>query len=343
MSTPSPLYTESSTLQVPGNNTEFFKLRPRGAQWILYAIIVLLFAVAVYLFVVIVYYVVIRQLKVGEKNEAKTQKSYVDRTASKSGSIYKILMLVLCFFMAALCVVFFTVQQFIIFARTRPATLILVIKFAFGTKIVLGYAFMWLRQRLFYTGPLRRLHRKNSPLLILSTVSLAFILVNIVAQIVLTWYWSAISARLPEMISWLVGCTLVQSTLLCLFVYPLWKQNSEKRRSLRKESGNEALSNLTNGIDKLIRRSLIIACIWFTSDLLDILVQFISEAINGYNTVFLHNLVLNDLNAIVNTVCLVASFNNWKCIMFPWWTSTKPTEEDTVKETVTSQIPVTHV
>ena len=213
---------------------------------VLYGIIIAIFATALYLAGVLILYVCMNGFEEKPRKRQFTQKVFTRKLSSIEGNLnhsrqfYRTSMFTLCITIALLLVVQLCVQQVLIFKKTLDKkTLQLALKYIFGLQIVLGYVFMWVRQRLFYFGssPLRNLLNNKTPLLFLSSFSLTFVLINVIVQLALAWYWN-VCTILYEALTWFILCLFVQGTLIWLFLYPLWTLNHERKRFLKSTNGN---------------------------------------------------------------------------------------------------------
>ena len=255
-----------------------------------------------------------------------TQKVFTRKISSVEGNLkhsrqmYRTLMFAVCISVALLLLVQLSTQQVLIFrAISDPSSLQLALKYIYGLQIVLGYVFMWIRQRLFYYGssPIRNLLSEKSPLLFLSSFSLVFVFINVVVQLSLAWYWDACSI-LYEALVWFILCLFVQGTLIGLFLYPLWKLNRESERYMRSTNGNgRGFSSGGDNVKNLIRRCVFISFFYFATDLGFTLAIIITEAREeSFSELFM--MLIQNINAVVNIACLLCSFRNWVTIMMPW-------------------------
>ena len=291
------------------------------------------YSLSVFMFLLILYTLIVLVLFVGmngfeEKGNRKkqfTSKIFSKRSSSIDGAmihtrrIYRTVMFSLCILVSFLLTTQFIIEQVLIASgQTNRGPLLLTYKYIFGLQIVLGYVFMWVRQRLFYYGssPLRNLLRRNTHLLALSSSSLLFVILNIIIQMSLAWYWNACTV-LYEAITWFILCLLVQGTLLGLFLYPLWTLTRERKRVLESTKGNGRFFSSTN-VNSLIRRCLFVTSLYFITDLSITLAIIFNELLRNKPLPLMLVMFLQNINCFTNVTCLICSFRNWKTILFPW-------------------------
>ena len=291
----------------------------------LYVGSMLLFALAIYLLAVLVVYVCMNGFDEKPRRKQFTSRifsrkaSSIDGKVKQTHKIFRTLMFLLCIFVTAFLIFQICLQQILLFYPTEWAgALFLVLKYVFGSQIVLGYFFLWIRQRLFYSGssPLKNLIRGKTVLSAFSSFSLFMVLANVVIQMSLAWYWTACTV-LYEALTWFLLCLMVQGTLIGLFLYPLWTLSRERQRYLQSSRGNGTVFAASN-VKSLIRRCVMLSCFYFVTDLSFTIILMVNEAMELH---FLSDplmFFLQNINSVINIACLLGSFHNWKVLLFPW-------------------------
>jgi len=330
-----------TTIPMPVNMTRWMpvtkdtihEIKFRKMDWILYGAIVALFAMAVYILVAILWYLSVY----GVQEKKKRKQSFghdVSRDQSSSSSgfpppcakanlravAFRASMLSICLLCSTLCVVHFSLQQVMIFAYKSPITLQIMLtdKYIYGFVICLGYAFLWIRQRLFYERSSLLCQLQDSLFLkIISTSSLVFVIINAATQLVLVWVWHNLEAGSYNAISWLIGCTLVQGPLLVLFLLPLHKLNKARKRFFSKKANSSREATGSNSIELLVRRCLILVVFLFFTDLMLVAYMVLDEFVLDEDISFVGHL-LTDINLLANVISLLGSFRNWKIMLVPW-------------------------
>ena len=155
----------------------------------LYVGSMLLFALAIYLLAVLVVYVCMNGFDEKPRRKQFTSRifsrkaSSIDGKVKQTHKIFRTLMFLLCIFVTAFLIFQICLQQILLFYPTEWAgALFLVLKYVFGSQIVLGYFFLWIRQRLFYSGssPLKKLNQGGKLFLsAFSSFSLFMVLANV--------------------------------------------------------------------------------------------------------------------------------------------------------------------
>ena len=292
---------------------------------VLYGITLFLFLLALYLLVVLILYVGMNGFEEKKRKRQFTQKVFSRKLTSIEGNLnhsrqfYRTMMFAICILVSLFFVLQLTLQQLQIFRVSVDfQTLRLALKYIYALQIVLGYLFMWVRQRLFYYGssPLRNLLDKKTPLLALSSLSLIFVMANVVVQMSLAWYWTA-NTVLQEALTWFCLCVLVQGTLIGLFLYPLWTLDRERKRFLKSTNGNGRVFSSSN-VNSLIRRCVIFSSFYFATDLGITLAVMLQDILKLDPFSELVMIFLQNINSIINIACLVCSFRNWGTILLPW-------------------------
>ena len=291
----------------------------------LYVGSMLLFALAIYLLAVLMVYVCMNGFDEKPRRSQFTPRIFFRKTFSivekvqQTHLIFKTLMISLCIFLAVLVILQICLQQALIFNATRNAgALSLVLKYVSGSQIVLGYLFLWIRQRLFYSGssPLKNFIRRKTFLSAFSSFSLFMVLANAVIQMSLVWYWTACTVRY-EVLTWFVPCLMVQGTLIGLFLYPLWTLSKKRQKHLKSSKSKKSVFVASN-VNNIIRRCFMCSCFCFVTDLSLPIVVMVNEAME---LPFLSEAVmffLQNINSIANIACLLGSFQNWRVLLFPW-------------------------
>ncbi|XP_076812596.1 uncharacterized protein LOC143459361 [Clavelina lepadiformis] len=297
---------------------------PDPGFWGFYGIIVPLFVASTYLMVSITTYIFLKALK--DRNMALIRSRSPSTNVSRKKQsletrVSKHAMIGLCLAISVFSVAQFSIQQPLLFkAHLLGGPVHLAYKYVDGIQIVLGYVFMWFRQRLFYSGssPLRHVLKNNKVLIHFSTFSIFFAMVNVVVQMALTWYWHKTSNGLYEAITWAVMCFFVQGTLFTLFFYPLLKHKKEQRRYLSNSMSRNESGNPVRNLQRLIRRCVFIAIVYFSTDLIPVLVMIFYMVAHNTHLPILWVFLLQDFNSVINIICLVGTFRNWKNILGPW-------------------------
>ena len=184
-----------------------------------------------------------------------------------------------------------------------------------GTCLV--YVFLWLRQRIFYTLPqLKAL--SNICVKIFSTAILVvwflYFAVLITCYFVFVHYEfnffhgcqtvnkNAYDAIFYIIISWVIMTVLMEISLLGLFISPLLKQESWRKKNIKK---SKSTSILLMRVKKATKLTLITA-------LSDIVAFVLSFVVNGAITTAVFN-----LNMLVNLLAVIGCYDHWKSLVFP--------------------------
>ena len=286
---------------------------------------VILFAIAIYLLAVLILYVCMNGFEENPRQRRFTSRIFLRKTFSINGKlqqtlqVFRTLMFLLCIFIAVLLIIQICLQQILSFNATENAGLVsLVLKYVFGSQIVLSYFFLWIRQRLFYSGstPLKNLIRRKTFLSAFSTFSLLMVLANVVIQMSLAWYWTACTV-IQEALTWFLLCLMVQGTLCGLYFYPLWTVSRVRKKYLKSSKGNETIS-AASSVSNLIRRCVMLSCFCFVTDLSFTIILMLNEAMELHLLSDSLMFFLQNINSVINIACLLGSFHNWKVLLFPW-------------------------
>lgn len=184
-----------------------------------------------------------------------------------------------------------------------------------GTGLV--YAFLWLRQRIFYINPgLKSITNKFTT--VLSTVIIfawfLYFLTSLTLYLIFVRYRfdseylcvttddTSRSSIYSILISWIIATLIMEIVLLGLFIYPLikhnkWKQNS----SLTSKSSNLLLHR--------IRKATLLTMIASVSDILGFVTSFF---VRGPISIVIFNLSL-----LLNLFSAIGCFDNWRNMIFP--------------------------
>ena len=188
------------------------------------------------------------------------------------------------------------------------------ISFTLGTGFV--YLFLWLRQRIFYIHPVfcslrNKCISVSSFVLIIvwffydvftSVTYFAFVRFKfnekvkscvLSSEMSITWFLGII-------ISWATTSILMQLILLALFIYPLLRQNSWRRKN------NVNDTALLNRVKKAV---LLTTCSLIT----DIAALILTLIFDSAVTVVFYN-----INLFVNNIIIVGCFDQWKTIIWPF-------------------------
>ncbi|CAK8681276.1 uncharacterized protein LOC143458885 [Clavelina lepadiformis] len=310
---------------------------PDAKFWGFYGTIVVLFVASIYLLASITAFVILQALT--KRNRMALARSLstnvVRREQSKNMRTCKRIMISLCLTISIFSVAQFSIQQVLLFkAELLVGPVRLAYKYVEGIQIVLGYIFLWFRQRVFYSGSslLANVLRNNKILQRFSTLSIVFAMANVVVQLFLTWYWNEVSDGFYEAVTWTIMCFFVQGSLLVLFFYPLLKHKREQKRYLSNSISRNEPRNPARSLQRLIRRCLFVTVISFATDLIPILLLVFYEVAFGTGLPKLWVFLLRDFNSVINLVCFVATFQNWKKMLGPWQESESRELQNTVTE-----------
>nr|XP_039263114.1 uncharacterized protein LOC120339108 [Styela clava] len=188
--------------------------------------------------------------------------------------------------------------------------------FGYSISIFSVYSVLWLRQRIFY---------QNSQFIHLSSKFIKFASWSMSVVIVLgvssTTILFAVDGRyigVPGgcilqntklatfrwviLIAW---TTFFQVCLLSLFVYPLLKHR--RTRAIKPGDGKK------NRILSLLKRATCTASICIASDIGFALIILFTRKDTVTTTTYLY-----DVNIVINTMCMIFSFPNWRTRLMPW-------------------------
>lgn len=186
--------------------------------------------------------------------------------------------------------------------------------FNYVISINLLYLLLWLRQRIFYSHPtmkflntrlIRFFGWSTAAIILLGLISTSTIF--LVAGKYVGTQWGCVIHDSPLIkIRWMImiSCTIVsQLLLLSLFVYPLVKHRL-------RSSVSRGSSTHSDSIIQLIKRATVTTAICIATDLGFALVIFKFAHKIMTMTTFLY-----DVNILVNVICVICSFPNWRVRM----------------------------
>lgn len=177
------------------------------------------------------------------------------------------------------------------------------------------YLFLWVRQRIFYIHPaFQSLNNKC-----VSFVSISLIIVWFAYDIFTsTTYFIFVRFKFNErinscvlsthlsiewfigiIISWSITSIIMQLTLLALFIYPLLRQESWRRKN------NVSDSALLHRVKKAVMLTLV-------SLATDVLALVLTLIFDSAVTVVFYN-----INLFINNLAIIGCFDNWKAIVLP--------------------------
>ena len=186
--------------------------------------------------------------------------------------------------------------------------------FFFGLTTNFFILFLWLRQRIFYVHPSMKVMNfkffiKSLSFTILFASLLSFLSVCFSFMIAIPYQFFNNDCILKFGISknfmilvmvWLLTSTLAQTSLLVLFVYPIYKlkgqRNNEKVTALRRDA----------------IKAVVLASISLLNDLLSCSVAVFGK----FNSTL--SVLLGSLNLVINQLVAVVCFRNWKQLLWPW-------------------------
>nr|XP_039260190.1 uncharacterized protein LOC120336558 [Styela clava] len=215
--------TTSATVATSSQNVT---LENNAIDIVFYSVSIILFGISLYVFVVLCIYL--------HRFLQKRRRSRKTVTSAALANGYGKIALSMRFVAASIslfCLVHFIFEQILLHSNCCDFIMNKLSVLIYGIVIMLGYVFFWLRQRVLYDAPAMRLF--NSRLLrSLSWLSLIFVAINSAAQIILTCFLHDFSDPTWVYLTWLIGCVLVQSALMALFLYPLLKHGQDRRKTL---------------------------------------------------------------------------------------------------------------
>lgn len=187
------------------------------------------------------------------------------------------------------------------------------LSFTLGTSFV--YLFLWFRQRIFYIHPAFHFLRNkcvNVASIGVILVWFVFVVLSSIFYIVyvrftfneiynaclfsthLSWQWFQ-----GILIMWSAISTLMQLTLLGLFLYPLFRQESWRKQN---NLGDSTLL-------KRVKKAVLLTSISLITDI--VVVVMITSIKSPLN------IISYNLNLFINNVVIICCFDNWKTILFP--------------------------
>lgn len=188
---------------------------------------------------------------------------------------------------------------------------------AYGISLATIYSVLWVRQRIFYEDP--RLNHLSSKFTRVVSLAIYVVLISAITATLLLYIVGIEYSGSP------IGCmydtktvistarrfiligvkTFFQVILLGLFLYPLAKHyRSMKVIKMSPERGLVML--------RLVKRASITTAICIFVDIVSIVISFLLPNVSSYR------LLLFDANLIVNLLCVIFSFPDWKPKLMPW-------------------------
>lgn len=186
----------------------------------------------------------------------------------------------------------------------------------YASSLFAIYLVLWMRQRLFYRDP--RLKHLSSKFIQTLSWNMGFILLasGLVAigifLLGVRYKATSVGCRtIPGPLNktrWIVlgtGTVLFQICFLCLFLYPLGKHQQDMKRFGRTQGQG-------NPVIKLVKRATVITIICILTDMVTVaVILFIDK--NGMQSTRIYG-----INLVINVVCLIFSFPDWRERLMPW-------------------------
>lgn len=186
----------------------------------------------------------------------------------------------------------------------------------FGISLSIVYLVLWMRQRIFYKDP--RLNHLSSKLILviswsigiflglsaLSLLLLSVVLVNYEGTAIGCLHIDIYMMSQIQLYVFVACTTCLNIFLLCLFVYPFVRHFKSM-----KNAGNDG--NIKSVIN-LIKRASIATTVIVITDFALVAIIAILVDISGTVLWFLY-----DLRLIINIVCLLSSFPDWRRRILP--------------------------
>ncbi|XP_039270453.2 uncharacterized protein LOC120345122 [Styela clava] len=187
------------------------------------------------------------------------------------------------------------------------------------------YFFLWTRQRIFYIH--KALSHLNSRKL--STISYVILILWVTYAIcascclmVIVHYehkpglgcvTASDTAKYLRaiLISYVIVSTLMQVSLLYLFVYPIIS-----RSALASNSSNDNRSRTR--VMGRVKKAIILTLICIFTDIISLVISIVSfsKETNMFSSTYI-------INLIVNVMCIIFCFDNWNKMLIPCWKTTR--------------------
>lgn len=204
-------------------------------------------------------------------------------------------------------------------------------RIAYNLAICLTYVYLWLRQRMFYTKEeLKPLRNK-----VIEVVDWAVLLITISSSLVLALVaFIPLDGKTTEMSYNTKVCNVFeynskimvqlygglsvtfQLALIALYLYPIINQWIHKRREQENpaNAGAGPAHTFYPALWSGIRRGFILTVVIIVSDATTgILVWILTKRYPDHLSSII---ALNDVNLIINVICLICTFRNWRKIVF---------------------------
>ena len=183
------------------------------------------------------------------------------------------------------------------------------------------YAFLWLRQSIFYTHSTLKVllnsKLKTFSLVVLSSyffTALSFFIVHLILVqygfskttgfCVVQVEANILTLYLQLVIFWNVLSMVMQTLLLGLFVYPLLKQSSWYKNQQGIQNHRMLL---------LVKKAVVLASVCLVTDIFTMVSFNLVFNANSNNPSFIYI-----LNQIINQLVTIACFGFWKKLLWPW-------------------------
>ena len=186
---------------------------------------------------------------------------------------------------------------------------------SFGIGIGFGYLFLWLRQRIFYIHPLFHRLRNNCVRIVsffiiivwlvyaVFSSAIFFFLVRFkYSQLLNTCLFADKLSNIGFLgitISWATTSILMQLTLLSLFVFPLLRQNSWRRKNNVHDSA----------LFHCIKKAMFLTLLSLITDVVTLILSF-----NFKSTLIV---AFYDINLFTNNLVVIGCFDDWKAMTWP--------------------------
>lgn len=186
----------------------------------------------------------------------------------------------------------------------------------FSLSLASFYLVLWLRQRVFYQESRHKL-LSSQYLNVFSWAICAILLIMIIIETAIFGIgsnleaWSLGCRVIPNNLStirWYIlisGTTVFQVSLLSVFIYPLVK-HFRSTRAVRSSL------NRNNPLIRLIKRTTIIAVISIITDIISVIIILVVRSSQLFSN------RLYDVNNVINVVCVIFVFADWRERLMPW-------------------------
>ena len=188
------------------------------------------------------------------------------------------------------------------------------VTFTIGTGFV--YLFLWLRQRIFYIHPLFYRLRNNCVRIVSFSIIIVWLIYDVFitatylllvrfkySQLLNTCLFADKLSRTwfrPIIISWATISILMQLTLLSLFVFPLLRQNSWRRKN---NVGDSALFYR-------VKKAMFLTLLSLITDVATLILSF------NFDSVAI--VAFYNINLFTNNLVVIGCFDDWKAMTWPF-------------------------